>query len=272
METPPIAQASTSCWIVGAGLLGRALAARLRTQGVRVLTLDFLPGADVVGDAADGAVLVQACARLMPQVVYCCQATHGGGVDAYRRAYIDVVAQLYATLPRVRVVLCSSTSVYGQVSHLVTESTEPVAPTERAAVLLAAESQVLSRGGVVGRLAPLYGSCRCEVLRRHLTGEPMLPGADDRMLNYVHVDDAVDALLLLSSAECGIYNVSGESYVKSELYRMLREVCGAPGSEVSAPGSERGVSDRRVDSSRLRGLGWQPLMSLREFAQSSINT
>lgn len=272
METPPIGDAPASCWIVGAGMLGRALAERLRTQGGRVLTLDLLPGADVVGDAAEGDVLAQACVRLMPQVVYCCQATHGGGVAAYRRAYVEVVEQLYATLPQVRVVLCSSTSVYGQAAHRVTESTEPVAPSARAEVILEAEAHVLGRGGVAARLAPLYGSSRCEVLRRHLAGEPMLPGADERMLNYVHVGDAVEALLLLSSAECGIYNVSGETYVKSELYRMLRAVCGVPGSEVSAPGSERGVSDRLIDSSRLRGLGWQPRMSLREFAQSSIHT
>lgn len=272
METPGIASPLPDCWVVGHGLLGAALATSLRCTGTRVLTLDLSAPADVVGDAADEAVLQRALQLLVPQVVFCCQATGGGSPADYRRAYVDVVRRL--TAMNLRVVFCSSVSVYGAASGAVDEAVQPVEPSERAQILLEAESAVRSSGGIVLRLAALYGAGRCEVLRRHLAGEPRLPGNADRFLSYVHTDDAVSALILAAqkAAPGSSLNVSGETVQHAELYRQLTEATGVLPSEETTPASRRGLSDRLIDCARLRELGWKPQMSLRRFAEQFADT
>lgn len=271
METPRIERCLPDCWVVGHGLLGSALAKRLRCAGARVLVLDAAADTfpDIVGDAAEPAVLGEARARLLPAVVYCCQATGGGDAAAYRRAYAEVVEQLAVQVPEARIVLCSSCSVYGAAEGAVDESTPAAASGERARVLLAAEAAVQGRGGAVARLVPLYGADRCEVLRRHLVGEPRLPGAESRMLNYLHVEDAVEALLLLGvEGAGGVYNVCGESLSKAELYAQLVRATGVAAVRESAGGSVRGVSNRIPDTARLRALGWRPERRLAEYAET----
>lgn len=272
METPGITSPLPDCWVVGHGLLGAALAASLRSAGTRVLTLDLLAPADVVGDAADEAVLQRSLQRLVPQVVFCCQATGGGTPADYRRAYGDVVQQLTAL--NLRVVFCSSVSVYGAVSGAVDEAVQPVGASERAQILLDTEDAVRRSGGIVLRLAALYGAGRCEVLRRHLAGEPRLPGNADRFLSYVHTDDAVSALILAAQKAVpgSCLNVCGESVQHVELYRQLTEATGVLPSEETTPASRRGLSDRLIDCARLRELGWKPQMSLRRFAEHFADT
>lgn len=266
METPCVAAPLPDCWVVGHGLLGQALAAALRVRGGRVLTLDAVRAADVVGDAADESVLLQARALLNPQLVFCCQATGGGDAADYRHVYTEVVRRMIQVVPAARPVFCSSVSVYGAAAGRVDEETIPVTPSERAQVLLETEKMVPAVGGVVLRLAPLYGSGRCEVLRRHLAGEPTLPGSDDRILSYLYAGDAVSALMAAISAPSDCYNVSGESVRKADLYESFAAATGVASSAESSPVSRRGLSDRWVDCSRLRQLGWLPQMTLYRFA------
>lgn len=272
METPGITSPLPDCWVVGQGLLGAALAATLRRAGTRVLTLDLLAPADVVGDAADEAVLQRALQQLVPQVVFCCQATGGGTPDDYRRTYGDVVRRLIAL--NLRVVFCSSVSVYGAVTGAVDEAVQPVAPSERAQILLDTEDAVSRSGGIVLRLSALYGAGRCEVLRRHLAGEPRLPGNSERFLSYVHTDDAVSALILAAqkAAPGSCLNVCGESVRHEELYKQLAAATGVSLVEAMTPASRRGCSDRLIECARLQALGWVPRMSLRRFAEQFADT
>lgn len=267
METPRVATPLPDCWVVGHGLLGKSLAEKLRRDGARVLTLDAAAPSDVEGDAAEEPVLRHALSLLVPQVVYCCQATGGGDAAAYRRTYAEVVAALQTAVPAARLVFCSSVSVYGAARGVVTEETVPIEPSGRARVLLETERAVLARGGVVLRLSPLYSERRCEVLRRHLAGEACLPGSGKRMLNYLSVEDALSALRLVTQAPSACYNVSGESMSRDDVYAMLATVTGVSSAAECAPVSRRGLSDRRVDCSRLRSLGWSPQMTLRRFAE-----
>ena len=220
METQGVERPWSKCWVVGHGFLGAALAASLRRAGADVLTLDAVAPADVVGDAADETVLQRALQLLVPQVVFCCQATGGGSPADYRHTYGDVVRQLLSA--HLRVVFCSSISVYGAASGAVNEETYPIAPSERAQVLLEAEAAVRKCGGIVLRMAALYGVGRCEVLRRHLAGEARLPGPAERLLSYVHVDDAVEALILAGQAGMGNME-AGNSY---EMYGVAASVIG----------------------------------------------
>lgn len=227
------------CAVVGAGFLGSAL-------------LRALPGSVAVeksrgADAAEPATW----AALGPfDVIFCCQATHGGDAAAYRRAYPGVAA----ALPPARVVFCSSLSAAGGQGG-------------RAVILRAAEAAVLARGGVVARLAALYGPGRCELLRRHLSGEPQLAGEDSRLLRYLHVDDAANALLTLAEAPSGIYDVCGECFTKGEAYALMEQLTGRARSAEIAPASRRCPDDRLPDTAPLRALGWAPTHRFADFCR-----
>ena len=247
-------------WVVGAGFLGRALANACRADGVEVLTIDPTAAADVSGSAAEPAVLQQALQVLPPQKIFCCMATHGGTAEEYRLCYLDSIRCLLQCVSEAQLVFCSSVSVYGRGRGVdLTENTATMAEGKRAQVLLSAEKEVLAAGGVVARLSALYGEGRCELWRRHLCGEPQLPGSADRVLNYVHVEDAAAALLLLAQRACkGVYNVNGASFTKDAAYAQMERISGIARSTAVAPVSRRGGLVQRVASDKLRALGWKP--------------
>lgn len=266
--------APKGAWVIGGGYLGRRLVELLRSRGRPVLTVDLSSPADVVGDAADEGVLRLALEQLVPHVAYCCQSTRGGDAEAYRRTYVDVVRQAARVATGARLVFCSSGSVYGRREGAFVSEESPCLPeTERGRLLLQAEQEVMQRGGVVARLAPLYGEGRCELLRRHLCGEAQLPGLPSRALNYVYREDAARALLLLGEAErlpWTLFNVSSESLSKEEAYAMLSRLTERPPSSISSSASRRGLSDVRMDCRRLRSLGWTPEMSLETFVADFV--
>lgn len=258
-------------WIIGAGFLGSVLAEACRAEGARVLTIDPAAVANLRGSAADKDLLRHALTRLEPDIVFCCAATRGGTPEDYRKAYLAPVVNLDQLLRGTRVVFCSSTSVYaGRDGVTVTEESPVLAESERAEILLHAEQVVLRNGGVVARLAPLYGPERCELVRRFKEGLPGLPGREERVLNYLHVEDAADALMLLGTQpwlKDGIYNVSGESFTRKEIYEQLTALFGYEGEPAVSEPSVRGVTDMRVDCTRLRDLGWEPICSVMELAR-----
>lgn len=249
-------------WIVGTGYLGRVLVDACRAAGVSVLTIDSNAAAepDLCADAADPLTYTRAadmCGE-PPAAVFCCLATSGGTVGEYHHTYLGCARALReAGLARLAV-FCTSTSMYGT-------------PSERSRELGAAEEIVLGAGGCVVRPAALYGPGRCELLRRHLAGEPRLYGPPDRVLNYVHVQDAAAALLLLAvHGGQGVYGLCGESFSKEEAYRMLELVTGVPSAVAEAPPGKRCPSFIMIDSSRLRTLGWTPGRKMRDFVEASV--
>jgi nucleoside-diphosphate-sugar epimerase len=62
------------------------------------------------------------------------------------------------------------------------------------------------------------------------------------------------------------YNVCGETFSKAEIYARLQAELGLPVPQQESAPSVRGVSDMRVESTRLRALGWSPTYTLVQFA------
>lgn len=142
---------------------------------------------------------------------------------------------------------------------MLTENTPPQSVEARALILLEAEQLVLQAGGTVARLAALYSDERCALRQRHLAGAPCLPGAEDRMLHYVHVEDAAAALVLPALLlHGGIYNVCGSAFTKAEAYAALEAESGVPRSAESVPSSKRGMVVGCVSAQTLLELGWTP--------------
>lgn len=251
--------AAERVWVVGHGFLGRELADACRAHGAAVLTIDPAAAADVCGVAGAAATLATARAQSEPTLIFCCVATHGGTAAQYRACYLETVQNLLQTCPAAKIVFCSSISVYGDYrGQPVTEQSPPLATSERAAILLAAEQAVLSHGGSVARLAALYGEQRCELRRRHLAGEPQLPGAPERLLHYVHVQDAAAALVQMAHLPAGIYNVCGARFTKAQAYAALARETGIPASAEVAPASCRGGVNACVCAEKLLACGWGP--------------
>lgn len=250
-------------WIIGGhGFLGAELCACLsQAGGFRPLVIDprLAPehGGGMSACVQEPGVIDRALAAVgEPDLVFFCAATHGGDAAAYRRAYQEPVQSVAAAAPRARLVFCSSTSVYeGQ--GAVSELSPTPGSSEKLRILLEAEQAVLRAHGVVARLAPLYGQGRCELLRRHVAGEPQLPGSPERMLNYLHVADAAHALYVLGTApqlRYSVYNVCGESFTKAQAYSLLETLTGIPASRTSSPAGRRGISDHRILSERMHEL------------------
>ncbi len=272
VEEQGIKLARRRLWVVGCGFFGARLLQMLRAAGADCLGIDPAAPADVAGDAATPAVQQTARRLLEPELVICCAATHGGDEAAYRRAYLDLPRALAAAFPAARLLLCTSSSVYGgQGGGRVTESAPRRPQTATSRVLAEAEDAVAGQGGCVARLVPLYAEGRCELLRRHLDREPELPGAEERWLNYVHRDDAARALILLAARLLGgeapaCVNIAAESFTKGDAYAQLAARTGLPRTGHAASGSRRAALDQRVDATLLRSLGWRPRHAFFDWA------
>lgn len=268
-----VTQMSTNCrhvWIVGAGFLGTELRRICRAAGMRVLTIDAAAPADVQGAAQHPDTLRAALRALPPDTVFCCTSSGGGDASAYLRCY-EEVAQSLSRLPHApNLVFCSTCSVY-EVTDGTEVTEEKVCPagSEKMRCILRAEKIIREAGGIVARLAALYGPRRCEIVRRYIENGEKLPGTSSRCVNYVHVSDAARALLLLSA--CGaaghIYNVCAESFPLSEFYRRMREVYTPPRALPLPVRGNHGHLHQCVNADKLRALGWLPRVCLFDFAR-----
>jgi nucleoside-diphosphate-sugar epimerase len=258
--------------ILGCGFVG-VRAARLFAQG----------GWDVTGvtrSAASAAGLARepframACDITDPGSLSAARELHGaeavisavssgrGGEDAYREVYLGGIRNAIACLNPGRVLFVSSTSVYGQNDgSWVTEESqaEPLSATSQ--ILRQAEDVALGHGGIVARLAGIYGPGRSVLLRKFLDKTAVIEGDGSRHINQIHADDAAGALFHLVAGDlpAGIYNVA-DDWPATQLtcYQWLAERLGQPLPPRGAidVNRKRGVTDKRVSNARLRSLGW----------------
>lgn len=102
-----------------------------------------------------------------------------------------------------------------------------------------------------------------------LAGAPrlLLWGTGTPRREFLHVDDLADAaLFLMRQHDAGeIINVgTGEDLTIAELAELMREVVGYSGEISFDPSMPDGAPRKLLDVSRLRALGWQPKIPLRE--------
>jgi nucleoside-diphosphate-sugar epimerase len=194
-----------------------------------------------------------------------CASSRGGDAEIYRQLYLDGARNFLEIFPKSKVLFTSSTSVYAQRDgSWVTEesATKPMRETSR--ILLEAERAVLNRGGLVARLAGIYGPGRSALLSKFLAGTAIIDSENDRFVNQVHRDDIASALFLLLSREtegAQIYNVvDDQPILQSECYRWLARRLNRPLPPIgtSKQQRKRGDSNKRVSNAKLRRLGWTP--------------
>lgn len=249
---------------MGAGYLGAEVLRRFREGGwdacgVSLSGGDGLLACDV-GDAGSVDGLPDADA-----VVHCASSGRGGE-DAYRKVYLEGCKNIVRRFPEARILFTSSTSVYAQVNGETVDETSDATPDRGTGqILLEAENVVTGAGGVVARLAGIYGPHRSVLLRKFLAGEAVIEDDGGRFINQIHRDDAAKSVFhLLTIGDFpagGIFNVSdSESLTQLQVYQGLARIFGKdlPPCGPRDLNRKRGWTHKRVSNGKLRATGWDP--------------
>ncbi|MFQ3578141.1 MAG: NAD-dependent epimerase/dehydratase family protein [Verrucomicrobiia bacterium] len=257
--------------IVGAGYLGQAMAREIVEEGHEIVLVSrskppILPpnAAFFECDVTDRDA-ISSVARRSGSIDCVIQAvsTRGGGESAYRELYFKTAGRLQAAWPEARHLFCGSTSVYAQNNGAWVSEEDPAEPqTETGRILLETERQVLEAGGLVARLAGLYGKGRSVYLRKVRDGTAAIDGDGSRFINQIHCQDAARAMAMFARSEHlkGVFNVcDGCPLPISEVYQAAAKAVGAPPPPFGGVrNTRRGESNKRVSCGKLRGLGWSP--------------
>ena len=260
--------------IAGCGYVGEATADLFHSAGWNVegwvhskesaLRLSLKPYAIHAIDISKRGEVANRAERF--DAVIHCASSRGGDAEAYRRIYLEGARHLLETFPDAKTLFASSTSVYAQRdASWVTEESETKPLRETGRILLEAEKLITEKGGIVARLAGIYGPQRSALLSKFLNGTATIDPEKDRFVNQVHRDDIASALFLLLNREPQpygeIYNVADdEPALQSDCYRWLAKRLNRPFPAIrkSEQPRKRGDTNKRVSNSKLRQLGWAP--------------
>jgi nucleoside-diphosphate-sugar epimerase len=257
--------------IAGCGFVGQATADLFHTAGwaVEGWTASAKSAASLSKKPypvcqVDISQRAQVAARLGTfDVVVQCASSRGGGVEDYRRIYVNGARNLLDRFVGTKILFTSSTSVYAQRhGSWVTEQSETKPSRETSRLLLETEKLILDQGGAVARLAGIYGPGRSALLTKLLAGTAIIDRENDRFVNQVHRDDIASAFFLLVSQgwHTGqIYNVvDDQPMLQSDCYRWLAQRLHRPMAPIGKLKGQlkRGDSNKRVSNAKLRSLGW----------------
>ena len=275
------------------GLIGRRVAERLHEAGVDVLGVDLRPGdgafPSTVGDAAD-LPLMRRLVEGRPNVVHAgavsgpmlmldnphgiAQANLGGAMAVFEACRGAGVRRL---------VWLSSIAVYGDQPTL-----DPIPETAalnpqsfyghtKAAgeILLHAYVARYGLNAVALRLSSVYGvrrqtACRLRsTIEAGLAGRPVTVAAGGTSFRqYLHVDDAAEAVLLALSASALsqlFYNVTGGTYVtEAALAAMLQDLVPGLATVPGPPAWNEGHLGPLLIEAARRDLGYLPKLSLHD--------
>lgn len=248
--------------LIGQGYLGREIARIFRIGGWEVIAASLSGGdnsqACDVGDPQSVAALPSA------DFIIHCAASGRGGEDAYRHVYRDGCANLTRSFPGTPLLFTSSTSVYAQTDgSIVTEDSPAIPERETGRLLLEAERITLDNGGIVARLAGIYGPGRSVILKKFLTGQAVIEEDGCRFLNQIHRDDAASAIHHLATRHPGggVFNISdSQPLTQLECYQALSDLFGKP-LPPTGPRDltrKRGWTHKQVSNQKIRATGWQP--------------
>jgi len=207
-----------------------------------------------------------------------CASSRGGDAEVYREIYLNGARHLLETFPQAKILFTSSTSVYAQRDgSRVTEESETKPLRETSRILLEVEKLVLEKGGIVVRLAGIYGPQRSALLRKFLNGTATIDPNNDRFVNQVHRDDIASALFLLlnrAQTSAQIYNVvDDQPLLQNECYHWLAQRLNRPlpPTRKSEQPRKRGDTNKRVSNAKLHQLGWTPdYPTFRDAMEKSI--
>jgi len=253
--------------IVGCGYLGARVAERWQASGSKVFAITRSPARAAELAARGIEPIVADVTRTdtihgLPAVatMFWAVGFDRAGGATYREVHVDGLARVIGALPGApRIILSSSTGVWGNDDGAVVNESTPAVPTREAGqVLLEAEATLhaLAPGrGTALRFAGLYGPDRLPRLEDLQAGRPIAADPDS-WLNLIHVDDAAQVVCAVAEAPAPrpLYVVSdGRPVRRGAWYGHIARLIGSPPPtwDTSAPRT-RGA-DKRVDPALLFG-------------------
>lgn len=255
--------------VIGAGYIGLPLTCSLKNQGHQVTGW--------VASEPSRARLektgVQAiCANVTDEnsraqrtnwdaIVYCVSSSRQGleTFTAVHQRGLELALKCEAE----RFLYISSTSVYGQNDGSEVNENSPTHPiSEKGKILLDAEQRVQSNGGIIARVAGIYGPERGFWFQKIMSGAPVLEGNGERWLNQIHRDDVVNALsfLLHRSPQKELWNVCDDEPVRlRDFCQWVCETAGKPLPTFIPPSvtPSRGKTNKRVSNAKLRAAAYR---------------
>jgi UDP-glucose 4-epimerase len=182
-----------------------------------------------------------------------------------------------------RVVLASSSSVYGNVerpAHRETDLPEPQSPYALTKLggehLLHTYAKLHGVGTVSLRYFNVYGprqdpsSPYAAAIARFVAQakqqKPLTIFDDgEQTRDFIHVQDVVAANLLAAERGEGVYNVGrNEKLTVNELAHLINQAAGSTAGVVHLPPRAGDVRHSRGNADRLMALGWAPRISLEQ--------
>jgi UDP-glucose 4-epimerase len=281
----------------GAGFLGSHLVDRLVADGWRVQVVDDLSTgradrlpSDVRLDSADIAAddITGVFQAGRPDVVFhlAAQASVPRSVaDPARDRAVNVGGSV-RVLAAARgagagrfVFVSSGGAIYGETRRAATEraSVEPISPYGRHK--LEAERLVADSGlpFAIARPSNIYGARQSVALEGAVVaafvaqalarGPLTIDGDGTQTRDFIHAADVVVALVRLAapSVPDGTWNVSaGQRTSVSELASLVERAAGVQLGRSHRPARAGDVHDSAISSTKLRRLGWQPGVALRD--------
>jgi nucleoside-diphosphate-sugar epimerase len=263
--------------VIGPGYVGSHLARELKRSGHQVAALGRTSMArqdlrDAGIQALNADITKPASLEKVPSQwdwVVNCVSSSRGTMEEYRAVYLEGMRNLLGWLtksPLQKFVYTSSTGVYGQNDgSVVTETSSAIPESETGSVLIESENRLLAAArqqnfpSIILRVSGIYGPNRGYWLKQFQSGEARLDGTGQRILNMVHRDDVVGAIIAaLERGESGqVYNVTDdESVAQIDLFKWLSEKLGKPMPAAAEPGAtssrKRSGTSKRVSNTRLK--------------------
>lgn len=272
--------------IFGCGYVGTALAQYLIEAGCRVGALTRnQERADSLRELGLDEVVVSdldsydwhSVLRGRYSAVVNCVSSAGGGIDGYRKSYVEGQRSIleWATSQEIQsYIYTSSTSVYPQDGGVrVDETSDNREAPPTGQILLESEAMLAAAASDLGhwyvlRLAGIYGPKRHFLVNQLREGGREIPGYGDYAMNMIHLEDIVSAICagLSGDAPSGVYNITDDapttkqavlSYLASEL-NMPTPVFNP--EKVSERLKRRGgrMPHRYISNAKARAqLGWK---------------
>lgn len=258
--------------IAGCGDLGTAAGLALAARGHTVIGLrrraEPLPAPlhTLQADLTQPPTL----ARLPDGIslVYYIATPDGFDDDAYRLAYVEGLRNLLDALGRQqqaprRLVLVSSTAVYGQLNGEWVDEDSPTEPNSFSGRRMLESEQLALSSGIpctILRFGGIYGPGRERMLTKVRNGEPC-PATPPLYTNRIHRDDCVQTLLHVADEQVppGLYLATDDApCTQCELMDWLASQLGLPKPPrtAAAPGGRRG-SNKRCRNDRLKATGFR---------------
>ncbi len=177
--------------------------------------------------------------------------------EAYRLAYVTGLQNLLARVQADRLLLASSTAVYGQDDGQWVDEDSPTEPAKfNGQILLESEAEAMAAGAVVVRFSGIYGPGRDYLLRQVRSGQASCREQPAQWTNRIHADDCAGVLahLLNLPSPQALYCASDNC--PSPRCEVLDWLAVKMGGNPPARLSEAGGQGKRIANRRLRASGY----------------